>query len=696
MRRIVCLGSLFCVAAALSLWGPQARAENEPTRAKAEQVLRFEIEEGRNLNAFYRQGPVAAHMLLRSGTEPRILVAFPAGNSGVALWFAEQDRPARWELAKPIEAVTETDGSGRLLRGIEAEVIVEASELQVRRALLSSVRILRDYETSSVAPGEVATSPVTAGKRVGWSRDRLDGAPGYRLSLDVLAGELSGGGTSAVRISSAKDGRIRLRIRALTGETPLTPLDTPALLAASAGSDVRARNALAFLSYHEKFLAGSWRFNTYFGRDTLMSIRLLMSALPPAAVESGLLSVLERLAPNGEVAHEEDIGEFAVLRHRRDDDRVSDAPIYDYGMVDDDFMLAPVAVAYLLDRPADRARAAAFLSGTLGNGARAGDALARNFLWVVEQGGAFAAEPKLANLIGLKVGRSTGQWRDSENGLGGGRYPYDVNAVFVPAALRDIGRLVQSGLLDPYLTDRQRAALARASADAAIWSGSAPGFFEVSVPPDVARADLRRYASAIGVDERPALDVLGNGPVEFDALALDESGKPVRVVHSDAGFSFLFGSPSPAAIERSLAAMLRPFPAGLMTDIGLLVANPVFAGERNRETFGRGAYHGTVVWAWQQAVLIAGIDRQLARTDLSPALKSRLLAARRELWAAVSKTRDLRTSELWSWSFDDGRYQVAPFGATSADEDESNAAQLWSTVFLALDATPERCPRQEC
>ncbi|HET8698649.1 MAG TPA: hypothetical protein VFO94_14250, partial [Gammaproteobacteria bacterium] len=53
--------------------------------------LSFRLDEGRNLNAFTRDGQVAAHLLLRSGEEPRILVAFPAGDSGVAVWFAKTD-----------------------------------------------------------------------------------------------------------------------------------------------------------------------------------------------------------------------------------------------------------------------------------------------------------------------------------------------------------------------------------------------------------------------------------------------------------------------------------------------------------------------------------------------------------------------------------------------------------------------------
>ena len=116
---------------------------------------------------------------------------------------------------------------------------------------------------------------------------------------------------------------------------------------ARAGDDVRARNALAFLSYQDKFLAGSWRFNTYFGRDTLISALLLAPVLEPQAMESAIASVLDRLAPNGEVAHEEDIGEFAVLRNAREGRGRVATPVYDYGMVDDDFLLAPLAARWL-------------------------------------------------------------------------------------------------------------------------------------------------------------------------------------------------------------------------------------------------------------------------------------------------------------------------------------------------------------
>lgn len=40
--------------------------------------LSFDVQEGRNLNSFLRAGPVAAHLVLRSGADTRVSVAFPA------------------------------------------------------------------------------------------------------------------------------------------------------------------------------------------------------------------------------------------------------------------------------------------------------------------------------------------------------------------------------------------------------------------------------------------------------------------------------------------------------------------------------------------------------------------------------------------------------------------------------------------
>lgn len=674
--------------ALLCLWGCAAAVAVVAPAWAAPPPLSFRIEEGQNLNVFTRQGPVAAHLLLRSGTQPRILVAFPAGNSGVGLWFAQTDSPVTWKLSASPRPLTWKDARGRSLHGIEFDAEVSTSNLKVAGAVLSSIRVLRDYELQGKSPPEVMVAPRVAGKMVSWARDRLDGAPGYLLSLQVTGGEVS-----AARLASGSKQPLRLRVRALTGETPLQPL--PELLTAAAGEDTRARHALAFLGYQEKFLAGSWRFDTYFGRDTLISALLLSPVLTPSAVQSAIGSVLDRLNSEGEVAHEEDIGEFAVLRNAREGRGKVATPIYDYGMVDDDFLLAPLAARWLLDDPRGRAQAGLFLVGKGADGKSRGSALASNLVWLVKRAAPFVADSRPANLVGIKTGRMTGNWRDSEQGLGRGRYPYDVNAALVPAALVAAARLIESGLLDDYLDDAQRESLSTARASARVWAAKAPPLFDITVPAAAARERIQAYGREIGVDAASSLQALGQSSLSFHALSLGESGEPVAILNSDEGFRWLLTDPTAEELSENLASVMRPFPAGLLTEAGLLVANPAQAEPPLQREFSRFAYHGTVVWSWQQALMVAALERQLRRRDLPPAVRAQLARAQQDLWGVIRDNRALRTSELWSWSFVDGRFRAEPFGRAGAggeraDADESNAAQLWSTVYLGL--TPPASP----
>ncbi|GGB41517.1 lipoprotein [Sphingomonas metalli] len=663
------------------LAGALAASAGIAMAGQAAPELAYQLTEGQNINAFVREGPVAAHLLLRNGVDPRILVAFPAGNSGVGLWFKPLAAPATWRLEQAPQPLTLRDAKGRALHGVRAVATIAALRLEVKQAVLSNVRFLRDYQSVGRFPPEVAVPLRRDGARMVWQRDRLDGAPGYQLVLRVLEGRIVD-----EAIVAGRGGRIRLEIVAASGEPPLAGIPLPELLNARAADDPVARNALRFLSYREKFNAGSWRFNTYFGRDTLMSLRLLMPALRPPAIEAGLGAVLARLGPAGDVAHEEGIGEFAVLEHRRAGGS-GDAATLDYGMVDDDYMLAPVASAYLLGDPAAARR---FLARAIPSEARqgtsetAGKALVRNLRFVAAAAKPFAAAPVAANLVGLHDGRLTGQWRDSEEGLGRGKYAYDVNAVFVPAALEAGARLVAAGLLDPYLAPEDRAALAEAGAMAATWRARAPELFRVSVPAGEAAPRIRRYAQTLGIPAGPALTALGDRPLVYHAIALDQAGRPVPILHSDEGFALLFGNPSPAELDTAVRAIARPFPAGLMTDIGLLVANPVLASGEVQARFTPAAYHGAVVWSWQQALLAAGLERQLARTDLPPSTRQLLVETQARLWRAIEATRATQSSELWSWAYEGGRYKVVAFGAGKQDVDESNAAQLWSTVYLAV------------
>jgi len=152
----------------------------------------------------------------------------------------------------------------------------------------------------------------------------------------------------------------------------------------------------------------------------------------------------------------------------------------------------------------------------------------------------------------------------------------------------------------------------------------------------------------------------------------------VPILNSDVGFSLLFGNPTREELEVILSSIFRPFPAGLITPVGMVVANPTYSNESSlQDMFTRNHYHGAVVWSWQQALLAAGLCRQIERQE-------KLIAKEKELWAVINHTRTMGTSELWSWDFANNEYKIMPFGQASGHITESNAAQLWSTVYLAI------------
>jgi hypothetical protein len=357
-------------------------------------------------------------------------------------------------------------------------------------------------------------------------------------------------------------------------------------------------------------------------------------------------------------------------------------------MIDGSFMLAPVVAEWLLNDERGRSRSQEFLAhmdSRYGEPPRTfGADLVSNLKFVLQGAAKFADDPRAQNLISLKPGFSAGQWRDSNDGLGGGRLPYDVNAVFVPAALDAAQRFFASGLLDPYLGKADRGTFSRAGSMAKIWRDKAGALFDVTLPSATAREDITRYAADLNVSDDAALRAVGNSPVRFHALSLTADAKSIPIVHSDEGFELLFGNPGPAALRQALTAIMRPFPAGLLTDVGIVVANPVYATSAIQAQLTSSAYHGTVIWSWQQAVLAEGLQRQLRREDLPASVKQLLRGAERQLWSAIRAAHTLRNSELWSWTFSSGRFHLAPFGAKAADADESNAAQLWSTVYLAI------------
>lgn len=668
--------SCLLLAACASEDEPPAPAPAAGLSECQDPILEFEVTVDNLDNHFYQGCSVSAHLLASSGAAPRLVVAFPAGNTGAGLWFEELPAPATFVAEGSVRGVTRADG----MRGLSAHLRSDAPELTLRKAVLGSIRTLRDYIYSGLmsVPPEVEHE-VQPGPPLVLRRTTLDG----RHHVETIVTPEDGTGVSVdgdrVVLTPGSSGEIRVEVTALADDEPLHPFPADRLVTEGAADSPQDLQALAFLTYEEKLLAGSWRFLTYFGRDTLLSTRLLMPVLQPEVIEGALGSVLERLAPDGDVAHEEEIGDFAALVNIKKDPPPADlsAPSYDYKMVDDDFLLAPVLATYLLDTPAGQERAEAFLARTTPSGERYADALARNLQLVMQRAAPFAATPSATTLVPLKEGFIVGDWRDSDKGLGGGRFAFDINVALVPAALAAAARLYESPLLD------DAAAAADAGALVTAWAG-VESYFRVEVPMATAQQRVSDYATSVQLDPAEAVASV-TGPVTYHAISLDETGAQIPVMHSDAGFVLLFTDPSPEYLDSVAGQILRPFPAGLRTAVGVVVANPSLAADPEvQATFTRADYHGTVVWSWQQAMLAAGLKRQRERADLPAATQQALADAEAALWAAIEAANEQRTGELWSWQPQGGEVAYQSFAEASGNVDESNAVQLWSTVYLAV------------
>lgn len=301
------------------------------------------------------------------------------------------------------------------------------------------------------------------------------------------------------------------------------------------------------------------------------------------------------------------------------------------------------------------------------------------------------------NLIHLKEGELVGEWRDSTYGLGGGRIPFDVNTALVPAALRSIAALARESILDfdSGMVDNM----------AQVWEDQTLQLFEVSIPSEEASSRLDSYGESISVpSQSDTLDAGSN--VTFHALALDGNNNlsKVEVMNTDDCFRhFLLNTTNQEQLTSFLNSsannVRRRFPAGLLTDVGLVVANPAYGEEEvYRTNFTTSAYHGTVVWSWQLAMMARGLELQLSRCSSSlipdfcndTSVYNNVKNAYNALWDVMQENEDVLSNEVWSWTYDqaDERFRYIDLGQLPPppgnNPTESNAVQLWSLTFLAV------------
>ena len=633
--------------------------------------LNFKLTRGPTEQNFLRRaGQNQSHTVLKSGAGAFVLTAFPAGNCAGAIFFNAVEN-YRFTLIGEVQPVQSDSGA----TGVRYSLEVDTSECELRNVIVGSTRDVRDFEHAEIIHEDARVKPKwITNNQILFTRLRLDHRGHYALGLKVSNGVIDDQPTLRLRSPS---GPLRLEVEILHDEAQLTPLApdeifTPEVLARL---PLETQNVALFLTLREKILAGSWRYQTYFGRDPLLMQLYAADALAQSVWEAESAAVLGRLDASGDAAHEESIGDHATRENLKFGRGRNSVPVFDYKMVDTVYLVAIHFHALLnkfglkaanhhLDRTDLRA------------------ALRRNLELVVRRAGPFAERPEYQNLIGFGPGLAVGDWRDSNNGHGGpgdqevgakleegGHFSFGVNVALVPAALCAAARIFAGGELGIQDSELSR----RAERALEVWSRRARPLFQQTVSAAVATERAARVAEELGLKAPPAL----SEPLSYSALSLTVDGQPIRAIHSDEGFDLLFNRPDEATLVEIARHLLRPVGYGLALPVGMSVVNPFLIEDQNlRRRFDRHEYHGGI-WGCEMAKMERGLARQIQREDLNRSVRDELKAAHRALWQILERTRAHHAEELWTWDVHDGQIVYAPFT-------EANALQTWNLVLLLL------------
>src|SRR5690242_9762323 len=386
---------------------------------------------------------------------------------------------------------------------------------------------------------------------------------------------------------------VELLVEIATDGPALDPLDRKQIFsdafrhfADSAKSPRLEREVRGFelLSSRQKLMAGLPTYATYFGRDMLMTALLMEPVWADTMPEFVMGAALAKLAPNGEVSHEEALGGQAIRENGAEFLKTGDSTLLrnlqatreNYWMIDDDFQLPVVAGHYFADPRVPDARKRAFVR-------RWGAALRKNLAYVARQAAPYARAQVATNLVSFKRDADgwchPGSWRDSRVGYAGGCFAFDVNVVWVPAALRAIGAIDSTlhAMGEPGIAaaqDVRRAAQA--------WQG-ADRHFTVTLAPAEVEARVRAKLASLPEPERVHWDSvitatgLPTDTLRFPAVSLDSAGRPIPVMSTDPAMWLLLERQPDERETELLRPFVLPYPIGLFIDgVGLAVANDAY------------------------------------------------------------------------------------------------------------------------
>jgi hypothetical protein len=290
-----------------------------PTAPCSNVTSRLHLQDGPHDNYFYSDCHTSVHVIITSPqpgsdsntVKPRLLVAWPAGNSGAMALFAAENGPdsalsidlensGDANAVQPLSDSTRVGVSGSINFNVPARLTIP---------ILGSIRSIRDETEGSGVSQDFQGSfgfTLDSDGSASINRTWLDNVTTTTLKFTPL-----NGAQPIVLNREAKwtltFGAGTYRFEASYNYPQLNQL-SPQEVLNEASLDLVAQNpdqttSLSFLSYNSKLLAGSWRFLTYFGRDSLIAMLLMQPVLSGAAIEAVIGAALERVNHTDGMSH---------------------------------------------------------------------------------------------------------------------------------------------------------------------------------------------------------------------------------------------------------------------------------------------------------------------------------------------------------------------------------------------------------
>ena len=682
-------------------------------------TLAFQVPVGNEQNYFIQSEQGAFHVLTNSVPQPRLTIASPAGNAGVYLTFAGKAAP---QIVQPLQI------TGKEQLKVDVKV---PEPYTLTATVLGSIRLVRDYMALENIPAAAnlaaLESQMLANSMLRQTTDNwlhpewVISADGHQAKLHIVALNAqdwydltlkSKGKGKFTTISGASKLNLAAQLKLPEGDleidysssyAPLTPFSLEQLLNPKAlaaynqlsGTQkeqaTRLLDGLRFLAYKEKFLAGSWRFLTYFGRDSLLSLRMLTPIVRADVIEAGLHGMATHLSSTGEISHEEDLADQAYIdqimvaskqNNLNLDPLKMVQVVNNYNMVDENYLALPLLNDYYVIGGRDVFTTKSEL-----------------YLPILENVNYVLAEAMQNTLIALHDNMDAGDWRDSNSGLAFGRYSFAVNSGHIPAALFAIKTLLKDKAwniseLKQTAKEHHLSALANVLDNPKLLNETTQRWSQVwqhfHIENTLAVESSLINAHRQYLDFPPRADTKLAYPQGYLALSLDAEKKPLPLLHSDTLFMLMDQPLTRTELSLVVQPFMVNFPDGLSSDAGVLVANSALAESKDYPVFANTQYHGEVIWAWPQLMLNIAIQKQLgswatpASTKLTSTERKQLTTLLSQNKAILAKLGTWSTSELWSWKVSqDGKLIPTAFGQSSGDN-TSNADQLWSVSAVGL------------